>query len=145
MRVLTEGEAKTFEELDRDECLRMLGWESIGRLATCVSGRGPEIVPINFALEGDTVVFRCAPSRAAKLAGRHASFEIDRVDHFHGLGWSVVVSGILRRIPEDAYPDGIVVPWAPGDRHALLRLEPDEVTGRRIAERPWHRSDLGYL
>lgn len=145
MRVINENDESAFEELDRAECLQLLGWEALGRLAISVPDHGPEIVPVNFVLDGESVVFRCSPARAAKLTGRHASFEIDRVDPYHRLGWSVVVSGTLTRIPEDAYPDAVVEAWAPGDRHALLRLEPEEITGRRITQRPWHVSDLGYL
>jgi nitroimidazol reductase NimA-like FMN-containing flavoprotein (pyridoxamine 5'-phosphate oxidase superfamily) len=148
MRVITENIEAKFEELDRVECLQLLGWEALGRLATCKPGSGPEIVPVNFLLDGDAVVFRCTPARAANLAGRHASFEIDRFDSYHRLGWSVVVSGTLTRVPEDAYPDEVVAAWAPGDRHSMLRLEPDEITGRRIAPRPWYhgeQNDLGYL
>ncbi len=93
MRVITENDESAFEELDRAECLQLLGWEALGRLAISVPDHGPEIVPVNFVLDGDSVVFRCAPARAAKLTGRRASFEIDRVDPHHRLGWSVVVSG----------------------------------------------------
>ena len=45
------------EWLDRTECLRRLAAEEVGRLAVIV-GRAPTIVPVNFAVDGEAVVFR---------------------------------------------------------------------------------------
>lgn len=145
MHVISEDIESTFEDLDRAECLQLLSWESLGRLATGVALHPPEIVPVNFVLDDDSVVFRSSPERAAKLAGRHASFEIDRFDQFQCRGWSVVVSGILDRVPEDSYPDALLKAWAPGRRHSLLRLHAAKITGRRITRHPWTAADLGYL
>jgi uncharacterized protein len=45
------------EELDRDECLRLLARCSLGRVGIVVSGR-PLMFPVNFTLDGEAVVFR---------------------------------------------------------------------------------------
>jgi Pyridoxamine 5'-phosphate oxidase len=46
--------------LDRDQCLRLLADEVIGRLAV-IAGNTPAIFPVNYALDGDTIVFRTDP------------------------------------------------------------------------------------
>jgi nitroimidazol reductase NimA-like FMN-containing flavoprotein (pyridoxamine 5'-phosphate oxidase superfamily) len=46
--------------LDRDQCLRQLADDEIGRLAV-IAGNTPAIFPVNYALDGDTIVFRADP------------------------------------------------------------------------------------
>ena len=43
------------EELDRDECLRLLRSATLGRLAVVIGGQ-PLVFPVNFTLDGDAVV-----------------------------------------------------------------------------------------
>jgi nitroimidazol reductase NimA-like FMN-containing flavoprotein (pyridoxamine 5'-phosphate oxidase superfamily) len=145
MKNLIEDERVIFESLDRAECLQMLGWESIGRLATCADGEAPEVVPVNFTLDGDVIVIRCDARRAAHLRSRPASFQIDRFDEFQNVGWSVLVSGWLISGKRMTPTDKDVSPWAPGDRHVMLQLEPTRMTGRRIAPAPRYVSNAGYL
>jgi hypothetical protein len=63
------------------------------------------------------------------------SFEVDRVDEAMSEGWSVLVTGRLRRVSPDELRQleklG-VEPWAGGARTVYLRLELREVSGRRI-------------
>ena len=76
---------------------------------------------------------------AARLEGQaRVSFQIDRVDESMGEGWSVLVTGSARRVDD---PDEVLAlaglgltPWAGGPRHALVRIHPDETTGRVIAQ-----------
>jgi uncharacterized protein len=126
------------ERLGRDECLELLAAEVVGRLAV-VDGGAAAIFPVNYVLDGDTVVFRTDPGSKLSAAGRsRASFEIDSIDREHRTGWSVVATGRLeevtrydpetfsrlRRLPVD--------PWASGDKPHYLRLIPDRITGRRV-------------
>ena len=67
------------------------------------------------------------------------SFQIDRVDESMGEGWSVLVTGSARRVddPDEvarAWPACGLTPWAGGARHALVRIHPDETTGRVITQ-----------
>lgn len=61
--------------LDRDQCLRLLADDEIGRLAV-IAGNTPAIFPVNYALDGDTIVFRTDPgpswptARGAERASR---------------------------------------------------------------------------
>ena len=43
------------QRLDHDECLRLLAIEDVGRVAV-IHGRAPSIFPVNYALDGTTVV-----------------------------------------------------------------------------------------
>ena len=66
------------------------------------------------------------------------SFEVDRLDEAMSEGWSVLVTGRVRRVSPDELGQLETLglePWAGGERTAYLRLEPHEVTGRRIRAR----------
>jgi uncharacterized protein len=124
--------------LDRDQCLRLLADDEIGRLAV-IAGNTPVIFPVNYALDGDTIVFRTDPG--TKLAhgprGR-ASFEVDRLDRAGRAGWSVVATGRLEEVTHyDAATFArvhrlAIDPWAGGDKLHWMRLVPDRITGRRV-------------
>ena len=47
-------------ELDRAECLELLAAKSVGRIAY-VSDTGPRILPVNYILSDDCVIFRTVP------------------------------------------------------------------------------------
>ena len=67
------------------------------------------------------------------------SFEVDRVDEAMSEGWSVLVTGRLRRVSPDELrrlENLGVEPWAGGPRSVYLRLELREVSGRRIRAGP---------
>ena len=81
------------EWLDRDECLRLLAADEVGRLAVVV-GHAPMIVPVNYRLDGDRVVFRSDPGTKVDYGLRSpVAFEIDGIDRAAHTGWSVVVTG----------------------------------------------------
>src|SRR3974390_2494822 len=44
------------EVLDYAECLRLLATKQVGRIGFAIWG-GPEILPVNYVLDGDAVVF----------------------------------------------------------------------------------------
>ena len=66
--------------LDLEECMRLLGTASIGRVGLHWDAL-PTVLPVNFVLDGDRVVFRTG--RGAKLAaaaaGNVVAFEVDSV------------------------------------------------------------------
>ena len=124
--------------LDREQCLALLADDEIGRLAF-LSGGVPAILPVNYRLDGDTIVFRTGPG--AKLDDgprRPVSFEIDAFDRARRHGWSVVVTGRLEEVtPGDASAFERVHrlgldPWVDGDRSHWMRLVPSRITGRRV-------------
>jgi nitroimidazol reductase NimA-like FMN-containing flavoprotein (pyridoxamine 5'-phosphate oxidase superfamily) len=126
------------ELIDRALCLRLLANDEIGRLAV-VSGGAPVLFPVNYALDGEAIVFRTAPGTKLEAAGRApACFEIDAFDRSTRHGWSVVVTGRLEEVDEHAAKELArmqalgVSPWAEGEREHFLRLVPDRITGRRV-------------
>ena len=48
----------TLVELTRDECFVLLRTVEIGRVAVSRGDRAPLVVPVNFAVDGEAVVFR---------------------------------------------------------------------------------------
>ena len=129
------------EWIHREECLRLLASNEIGRVVI-VEGGGPLIFPVNYALDGDEVVFRTA--EGAKLQrgpGRTACFEVDEIDRLSHTGWSVVVVGRLEEVTAFDGPRYErlaklrIEPWAPGPKPHVLRLIPSRITGRKITQR----------
>jgi uncharacterized protein len=129
------------EVLDRDACLALLAGEDVGRLAMGTGG-APLVFPVNYALDGETVVFRTDPGTKLDRAERgRVAFEIDGLDRQARTGWSVVVTG---RLEEVTHYDAAafervrrlpVEPWAAGEKGHWLRLVPSQITGRRVGRR----------
>ena len=101
--------------------------------------RGPIAHPLNFAVSDGDVIISTTTAFAARLEAHDTvSFQIDRVDESMGEGWSVLVTGTARRVDD---PDELLAlaglgltPWAGGPRHAMVRIHPEETTGRVIAQ-----------
>ncbi|WCO66549.1 pyridoxamine 5'-phosphate oxidase family protein [Iamia majanohamensis] len=122
--------------LDREECLRLLAVEDVGRLAL-TQGRAPAIFPVNYALDGEAVVFRTAEGTKLAHGDRAAAaFEIDGLDREERRGWSVVVTGRLEEITDPETLERVhglgIRPWADGPRGHWMRLLPGIITGRRV-------------
>ncbi len=133
-------EASDLLRLDEGECWRFLERHSLGRVAVVHFG-DPMVFPVNYALDGHSVVFRTAPGTKLAFAaqGRTAGFEVDEADELFESGTSVVVHGRLHRVidrEQVAWLDRLPLrTWAPGRRDHYVRVEPIRVTGRRIAPR----------
>ena len=126
--------AEHFEVLDEAECYRLLASESVGRVVY-TDGALPAITPVNYALDGEHIVFRTASgSRLAHgVIDAVVAFEVDRVDTSSCTGWSVVVTGVGTRLsarPGADMPE--VRPWVGGERSQLITITPGRVSGRRI-------------
>lgn len=126
------------ERLDRRECLRLLAADDIGRLAV-IAGGAPAIFPVNYALDGETIVFRSDAGTKLDWGPRaRACFEIDGFDRPRRAGWSVVAVGRLEEVsPYDSATlervrNLAVTPWAAGEKRHWMRLVPDRITGRRV-------------
>lgn len=126
-----------FEELERSECVQLLSAKLVGRVAVC-GPRGPQVFPVNYSVHEGTILFRTTPySQLANLASdARAAFEVDEVDEFLQSGWSVLVVGTATRVSDpDELPDNLSErpePWAQGARTLFIRINPDEITGRRV-------------
>jgi nitroimidazol reductase NimA-like FMN-containing flavoprotein (pyridoxamine 5'-phosphate oxidase superfamily) len=129
--------------MDRQECVELLATDTIGRLAV-IDGGTPTILPVNYVLDGEDVIFRTDPGLKLDAGPRApASFEIDAFDRSTRSGWSVVVSGRLEEVTlYDAHRWSRVhqlpvEPWAAGDKAHWMRLVGTKIAGRRIDSPPF--------
>jgi uncharacterized protein len=121
--------------LSEDESWRRLGGVALGRLVTSFAGE-PEIFPVNFVVQGRTVLFRS--SEGTKLFSAVANsivlFEAD--DHNVAEGWSVIVRGrakVLRADAEIAEAERAqLMPWTAIAKVHYVRVTPSEITGRHF-------------
>ena len=131
--------------LGEDECWDFLAAHFIGRVGLVHMGH-PMVFPVNYAVDGRSVVFRTAPGTklATAAAGHMVAFEVDEASELFETGTSVMAHGTMHEVidPDERArlaPLPIRV-WAPGDRDHLVRIEPSWVSGRRI---PMHQVDDG--
>lgn len=131
------------EQLDEEECLRLIAEGEVGRIA--YTGRfGPTILPVNYKLHEGSIVFRTAPGRpldedlrtGISEAEYLVAFEIDEIDLAAREGWSVLIQGPAHHVDSDTERESLaaagVEPWPGGERELFVRITPTRVTGRRI-------------
>ncbi|HZT64752.1 MAG TPA: pyridoxamine 5'-phosphate oxidase family protein [Acidimicrobiales bacterium] len=120
------------ELLDQAECLRLLASQHVGRVGVSV-GSLPAIFPVNYAVDGDQVLFRTGEGTklAVAVSGAVVAFETDWFDSFSHEGWSVLVVGRAEVVPEGD-DKARVRAWAPGERDRLVSIRAELVSGRRI-------------
>jgi nitroimidazol reductase NimA-like FMN-containing flavoprotein (pyridoxamine 5'-phosphate oxidase superfamily) len=133
MRQIDSDERTTMGALEVEECLVLLRWENIGRLAIGMRGEAPLIVPVNFAVYDGSVVFRSDDgTKLDRLREQPVSLEADRFDQYRRIGWSVLVRGIAHEIDPAEVSDLEIEPWAPGRKSHWVRIVPTAISGRRI-------------
>ena len=126
----TPSEGTTLEPLTREECLELLATASVGRVAVALPGGAPLVLPVNFVLDGEVVVFRSDPgSKLDALREHPASFQVDSIDPLHRTGWSVLIQGFAY---ETSPADVELEPWDAGPKAHWVRIFPGGITGRRI-------------
>ncbi len=134
-----DGAGGEFSAIGEDECFGLLAGQCLGRLAVIRDGR-PEIFPVNYALDGKTVIIRTAAG--AKLdygSFSHVAFEVEQIDLETRQGWVVELKGFAQEITDgaDAWsaharalaPD----PWVQGPHEHFLAISHAQVSGRRLA------------
>jgi uncharacterized protein len=125
------------EELDSAECLELLTSKKVGRVAWC-GGKGPQVLPVNYAVVDGEIYFRTSPHSqlARALYESQVAFEVDEIDDFLETGWSVLVVGEANHHNDSSdLPPAVEDrprPWAPGVRNLYVRITPSEITGRRL-------------
>ncbi|MFI6928265.1 pyridoxamine 5'-phosphate oxidase family protein [Nonomuraea spiralis] len=124
--------------LSREECLRLLSSAPIGRIVFTDRAL-PAVQPVNFCLDGESVVIRTSIGSKLAAATRHAvvAFEADEFDPATRTGWSVTAVGHARAVNDPAETARLarlpLSPWAPGSRDHFVVVEAEQVSGRRIA------------
>jgi uncharacterized protein len=126
------------EILHLGDCFTLLQSVPVGRIGFLAGGE-VGILPVNFLLDGQDVVFRTATGTklAAIEVGHYVSFEVDSYDPKAGTGWSVLVSGLAESVESEAEAarlDGLgLASWgATAPDRVWIRIRPTSTSGRRI-------------
>ncbi len=125
------------EILTDDECWQLLGRTQVGRLAVDVGGQ-PDIFPINYVVDGETIVFRSGAGTklAASVLMHHVAFEIDGYEPDAHVAWSVILKGRADLVEkqDDVWQaeDLPLFPWLATPKPNFVRVTPTVVTGRRF-------------
>jgi nitroimidazol reductase NimA-like FMN-containing flavoprotein (pyridoxamine 5'-phosphate oxidase superfamily) len=132
-----EVDRNGLEVLDRDQCFRLLGSATLGRIGF-TSGALPTVLPVNFHLDRERILVRTGRGSKLDAALQNAvvAFEVDDFDAIYHSGWSVAVTGVATEISDPAELDAArqepVARWAPAGDEAVLAISTEFVSGRRI-------------
>jgi hypothetical protein len=126
----------TVHELTNSECWQLLRDAPFGRLAV-VLDRTPDVFPVNHVVDRGSLVFRTDPGAKLQGAVGHAvAFEVDGLDADSGQAWSVVAKGRAHEVRQlHEVIDTVALPlfpWQGGTKPHFVRIEVEEVTGRRF-------------
>lgn len=130
------------EVLDRSTCVELLQTVVIGRVAWATESGDVAVVPVNFIVVDDGVVFRTAEGHKldAVQANRRLCFEADDVEPALHVGWSVMITGPAEVVTD---PDEVsrlqllpLAPWDPAPKPFFVRIRAGEMTGRRLQLHP---------
>ncbi len=125
--------------LSASESWSLLASVALGRLVTVVDGQ-PEIFPVNFAVQRQTVLFRTAEGTklVSAVINNRVLFEAD--DHGVSEGWSVVVKGMARTLRTDEQLEEAeraqLLSWTATLNLHYVRILPTAITGRRFLFTP---------
>lgn len=133
--------------LSREECEAHLAGGGVGRFVF-ISSDWPVALPVNFRfLDGDVVFRTRTEGLLAAAAGTHVGFEVDHIDDAMSEGWSVLIGGLVRLVDDSHELEQIaalgIEPWPGGHREAVMRIETEAITGRRIRQRTKSAGEVG--
>ena len=125
------------EILHLGDCFGLLGSKPVGRIGFLAGGE-VIILPVNFLVDGQDVVFRTAAgSKLSSIeVGHYVGFEADAYDPETESGWSVLVSGLAEIVEDDAEVARLdardLRSWGHPDEPVWVRIRPSSVSGRRL-------------
>ena len=142
-----QAHAEELEALPREECMKLLRTQPVGRFAVGQGEAPPHVVPVNYVVDGENIVFRSGPgTKLTLVAGGVVSFEVDSIDPVRRDGWSVLIGGRAYQAFAHEVEHLRLESYAKGEKERWVRIEPDVVTGRRIRPQELTASDSrGYL
>jgi nitroimidazol reductase NimA-like FMN-containing flavoprotein (pyridoxamine 5'-phosphate oxidase superfamily) len=122
-----------------EECREALGSRNVGRAAVQTDS-GPQIVPVNYAVDGDSLFFRALPPSdlGRDVCEGTVAFEVDDLDLDRQARWSVLVRGPV--VPATAHGRPVAdqlrtagLPRAEGrSGRELFELRVRELSGRWV-------------
>ena len=128
------------EALDETESLSLIAGGGVGRIGY-TSRFGPAVLPVNYDLHEQTIVFRTGLHSAMVEdlrtgiadAEYNVAFEIDHLQPVTQEGWSVLVQGAAHFVDSEeelASVAGLAVEaWAGGPKEQFIRIIPRRITG----------------
>jgi len=125
------------EILPFDECLRLMGSVSVGRVGFFSDGE-MVVLPVNHVVDGNDPVFRT--NRGSKLSAAEGqdlvAFEADNYSEPDRSGWSVLVTGRAEVVYDEAEVERLerlgVHPWVTTvERPFWIRIRATSVSGRQ--------------
>ena len=127
------------EVLDESECRALLLRQPVGRVAYVTDDGKPMIVPVDFMVVDDLVVFLSDPGdKLSHVPMRQVCFEADGIQLVEHV-WSVVVHGLARDVTtalDERYVRlrQVRMPTFPQlrDPHWVV-IEIQQITGRRLS------------
>ena len=127
-------------ELSAEECLALLGSVPVGRVVFTQRAL-PAIRPVNHLLDQGAIVIRThlgggLSSAVGATRGLVVAYEADEIDPRRRCGWSVVVTGTARMVTDSrqlARYEELLLPWARMAMDCVIRIEPQLVSGYRLA------------
>lgn len=134
-----EVDRNGLEVLSREECLQLLRTASLGRIGVSV-GALPMVLPVNFRLVGDRIVFRTGRGTKLDAAVENAvvAFEVDDMDPMSHTGWSVVATGLASEVTDPAEVTALEAAglphWAKGIDGRVVAVSMDLLSGRRLRQ-----------
>lgn len=123
-----------------EECWDFLRTREFGHLAFHLADQ-VHITPINYAVDGDTLLFRTAEGSKllAVVMNPDIAFEVDQYDEHQAT--SVIIRGTARELEEDEEHRAENVPlrpWVPTLKYNVVEIRVSEISGRRFElSRPW--------
>ena len=123
------------EVLDRAECLRLLGGAALGRIVA-TSGALPVVFPVDYALDGDSVVVETGRGTTLDFAttGAVVAFEVDNLHERGHSGWTVTVTGVAEEISDDSEVERVgrlLHEGGDASEPRFVRISSELVSGRR--------------
>lgn len=121
------------------ECLELLSSVEYGRIVFSL-GALPAIRPVNHILDRGEIIIRTRldstlSSRVRAIKDVVVAYEVDDIDPHRRLGWSVVATGLARRIEDPARVaeyEARLHPWVAGAMDSVISIRPEILTGFRL-------------
>ncbi|WP_243770313.1 pyridoxamine 5'-phosphate oxidase family protein [Amycolatopsis acidicola] len=132
--------APRFQQLTRAEALGLLGSVGVGRIVFTHQAL-PAIRPVSHLIDGGQVIIRGnADAGLSSALDTVVAYEADVVSESGQVSWSVIVTGVARRLragPALTRYEELLRPWTPGEPGGdyVVRIHPELVTGFSLVEK----------
>jgi len=133
-----KGRGREVAQMTHEECIKSLERHPsrVGRIA--LAGPRPVIFPVNYAVDGESIVFRTDPGTKFHAAVHKAfvAFEVDMVEPNWHIGWSVLARGQASVVDDPTELKRLkslpLEPWAEGDKASYVRIDTKLLSGRQL-------------